>query len=67
MNTTLFRIGGASISPLWFLKLALAFLTIILLSTLLKRFFKHRLLRQMRMSQGHGEALSTLLGYTLNG
>ena len=63
LKTTLFRVGGTSISPLWFLKLAVAFLAVFLLSILLKRFLKHRLLRQMRMSQGHGEALSTLLSY----
>ena len=63
MDMTLFRIGNQSISLLWLLKLALAFLIIVLLSMLLKRLIKQRFLPRIGMSQGNRETISTLLSY----
>ncbi|MEH2316477.1 mechanosensitive ion channel domain-containing protein [Nostoc sp.] len=63
IKATLFRIGDVSISLVWLLKLALAFLMLIILTTLLKRLLKHRLLLKLGMSQGHRETISTLLSY----
>ncbi|MEH2411153.1 hypothetical protein [Nostoc sp.] len=45
IKATFFKVGDASISLLWLLKLTLVFLIVIILSTLLKRLLKHRLLR----------------------
>ncbi|MEH1835396.1 MAG: hypothetical protein V7L29_25910 [Nostoc sp.] len=63
IKATLFKVEDASISLLWLLKLALAFLIITILSTLLKRLLKQRLLLKLGMSQGHRETISTLLSY----
>ncbi|XGV97225.1 MAG: mechanosensitive ion channel domain-containing protein [Leptolyngbya sp. BL-A-14] len=63
IQASLFKVGDESISLLWLLKLAFAFLVVIILSTLFKRLLKDRVLRRFGMSQGHREALSTLLSY----
>ena len=63
IQTSLFKVGDESISLLWLLKLAIAFLIVIVLSTLFKRLLKDRVLQRLGMSQGHREALSTLLSY----
>lgn len=63
IQATLFKVGDESISLLWLLKLAIVFLSIILLSNLFKRVLKDRVLLRLGMSEGHREALSTLLSY----
>ncbi|XGV94799.1 MAG: mechanosensitive ion channel domain-containing protein [Leptolyngbya sp. BL-A-14] len=63
IKVTLFKIGDEPISLLWLLKLALAFLTVIIFSTLFKRLLKERLLQRLGMSEGHRETVSTLLSY----
>ncbi len=63
LRATLFKVGDESISLIWLLKLLLAFLTIIVISSLFKRLLKDQLLRRLGMSQGHRETVSTLLSY----
>jgi len=63
LQTTLFKVGDEAISLLWLLKLTLAFLTVMVLSMLLKRLLNDRLLLRLGMSQGHREAIATLLSY----
>ncbi|MBW4691326.1 MAG: mechanosensitive ion channel [Lyngbya sp. HA4199-MV5] len=63
IQVSLFKVGDESISLLWLLKLAIAFLIVIILSTLFKRLLKDRILLRFGMSQGHREALSTFLSY----
>ena len=63
IKVPLFKVGGTSISLLWLLKLALAFLIIAILSRLLKRLLKQRFLLRVGMSQGNRETISTLLSY----
>ncbi|MBW4470133.1 MAG: mechanosensitive ion channel [Stenomitos rutilans HA7619-LM2] len=63
IQASLFKVGDESISLLWLSKLTIAFLIVILLSTLFKRLLKDRILVRLGMSQGHREALSTLLSY----
>lgn len=64
LESALFKVEGEPISLLWLLKLTLAFLTVILLSMLFKRLLKDRLLLRLGMSQGHREAIATLLSYS---
>lgn len=64
LKATLFKVGGESISLAWLLKLALALLTIIIISNLFKQLLKDRLLLRLGITQGHREAISTLLSYS---
>ncbi|PZV10069.1 MAG: mechanosensitive ion channel protein MscS [Leptolyngbya sp.] len=64
LQSPLFKVGDETISLLWLLKLTLAFLTVIVLSMLVKRLLKDRLLLRLGMSQGHREAIATLLSYS---
>src|SRR5579883_199634 len=59
----LFKVGDEPISLLWLLKLAMAFLTVIVLTTLFKWLLRERLLVRLGMSPGHREAIATLLSY----
>ncbi|MBM0744492.1 mechanosensitive ion channel [Phormidium sp. CLA17] len=63
LQTTLFKVGDEAISLLWLLKLTLAFLTVVGFSMLFKRLLNDRLLLRLGMSQGHREAIATLLSY----
>jgi potassium-dependent mechanosensitive channel len=65
LQATLFKIRNEPLSLLWLLKLTLAFFTVIVLSMLFNRLLKSRLLPRRSMSQGHREAIASLLSYSV--
>ncbi|MDX2242517.1 MAG: mechanosensitive ion channel [Leptolyngbyaceae cyanobacterium bins.302] len=64
-STPLFESGSEKISLLWILKLILAFIIVLGLTTLCKRFLRDFVLVRLRFSQGSREAISTVISYCL--
>lgn len=63
ISAPLFKAGEDSISLLWLLKLILALLLVIVLTSLLKRLLRDYILLRLKFSQGSREAISTLVSY----
>jgi len=65
LETNLFKIGNESISLLWIIKLILAFIVVITISNICRRFLKNRLLVHLGLMEGHRAAISTLITYSV--
>lgn len=65
LSTPLIEAGSEKISLLWIVKLILALIVILGLTTLCKRFLRDYVLVQLRFRQGSREAISTLISYCL--
>lgn len=64
LRAPLLSIGKDSISLLWIIKLILTLATVIILASLLKRVLKNQIFTRLKLSEGHREALSTLISYS---
>lgn len=63
LDTPLLEAGSEKISLLWILKLILALLVVLGITTLCKRLLRNYVLTQLKFSQGSREAISTLISY----
>jgi small-conductance mechanosensitive channel len=60
----LWEMGEEKISLIWILRLILSFLIVAFITTIVKRFLKHRLLGKLGIDAGNREALATLISYS---
>jgi len=65
LSLPLLEAGTEKISLLWILKLILALVVVVGLTTLFKRFLRDYLLAKLKFSQGSREAISTVISYCL--
>lgn len=61
----LFELGEEVISLVWIFKLLFSLLVVACLTSLIKRFLKHRLLGRLGIDPGNREALATLVSYAV--
>lgn len=62
---SLFELGDQPITLLWIIKLLAALIFISVITTIIKRFLKHRLLVRLSIDAGNREAISTLVSFVI--
>ena len=65
LEATLFKIGKEPISLLWIIKFTLALIILIVITNICRRFLKNQLLVRLGLMEGHRQAISTLITYSV--